>query len=38
MQLAKITLADPFDLNHKAAGWMLREVAKRYKPLVLRFI
>jgi 3-methyladenine DNA glycosylase AlkD len=38
MKLSKITLDDPFDLNHKASGWMLREVAKRDKPLLLGFI
>jgi 3-methyladenine DNA glycosylase AlkD len=29
MDLAKLACNDPFDLNHKAAGWMLREVGKK---------
>ncbi|MEO8295466.1 MAG: DNA alkylation repair protein [Gemmatimonadota bacterium] len=38
MRLAARLAADEQDLIHKAAGWMLREVADRDRPLVTRFL
>jgi 3-methyladenine DNA glycosylase AlkD len=38
LAIAKILLSHPHDLIHKATGWMLREVAKRDEPRLLKFI
>lgn len=38
LQVAKILLADSEDLIHKAVGWMLREVGKRNKAELRRFL
>lgn len=38
LRLAGQLVHDPHDLIHKAVGWMLREVAKRDRPLVERFL
>lgn len=38
MRLARTLASDSHDLIHKAVGWMLREVAKRDRPLVERFL
>lgn len=38
LHFAKLTLNDEFDLNHKAAGWMLREVDKKDRNILLDFI
>jgi 3-methyladenine DNA glycosylase AlkD len=37
-ELARSLLADPEDLMHKAAGWMLREAGKRDLPGLERFL
>jgi 3-methyladenine DNA glycosylase AlkD len=37
LSIAKLFLADPHDLIHKAAGWMLREVGKRDETVLKRF-
>jgi len=38
IRLAKMSLKDDHDLMHKAAGWMLREVGKRSRPDLERFL
>lgn len=38
LRITKLLLTDKEDLIHKACGWMLREVAKRQKPLVVNFL
>lgn len=37
-QLCEILLSDPEDLIHKACGWMLREVGKRDKKILDKFL
>ncbi|MFH1102708.1 MAG: DNA alkylation repair protein [Pseudomonadota bacterium] len=37
-EISEILLDDPEDLIHKAVGWMLREVGKRRKDLLNRFL
>jgi 3-methyladenine DNA glycosylase AlkD len=38
LRLARVLLHDQHDLIHKATGWMLREVGKRDKATLLRFL
>lgn len=38
LTLSKILLKDPHDLIHKAVGWMLREVGKKDKDVLLGFL
>jgi 3-methyladenine DNA glycosylase AlkD len=38
LKITKLLLSDREDLIHKACGWMLREVAKRKKALVVDFL
>jgi 3-methyladenine DNA glycosylase AlkD len=38
LRLAAALLRDREDLIHKAAGWMLREVGRRDRPALLRFL
>jgi 3-methyladenine DNA glycosylase AlkD len=37
-RIAEMVLADPHDLVHKAAGWMLREAGKRDGAALRRFL
>ena len=38
LKISKILLQDKHDLIHKAAGWMLREVGKRNKTVLINFL
>ncbi len=38
LKLAEMLLSDTQTLMHKATGWMLREVGKRSKPTLVRFL
>jgi len=38
LKIARLLIRDKEDLIHKACGWMLREVAKRKKTLVVDFL
>lgn len=38
LAMGEMLLSDAHDLMHKATGWMLREVGKRSKPTLVRFL
>jgi 3-methyladenine DNA glycosylase AlkD len=38
LAISKLFIHDPHDLIHKASGWMLREVGKRDKQVLMRFL
>lgn len=38
LNISTILLQDPHDLIHKAVGWMLREVYKRDKDIIIEFL
>lgn len=38
LQLSEILITDKHDLMHKAIGWMLREVGKRDKTVLLKYL
>lgn len=38
IKISKILLTDSHDLIHKAVGWMLREIGKRNKKLLINFL
>ncbi|MEK7584571.1 MAG: DNA alkylation repair protein [Patescibacteria group bacterium] len=38
LRISRVLLHDGHDLIHKAVGWMLREVGKKNKPTLVRFL